>query len=49
MVNLFLLALAEGLEFISVVLQLPSIIIAELAKFFYTVSGVINNDENPME
>lgn len=40
MINYFLLALAEGLEFISVVLQLPSIIVGQVAAFFYNVSRV---------
>ena len=49
MINMFLLALAEGFECISVILQLPSIIFGNIAQFFYTVSGVYNNDNNPTD
>ena len=46
MINVFTLALAEGLEFIAVVLQLPSVIIGEISRFFYSLSRVDNNEEN---
>lgn len=48
MVNTFLLALAEGLEFVAVILQLPSILIGEISNLFYNLSRV-NNEENDGE
>lgn len=46
MVNVFTLALAEGLEFIAVVLQLPSVLFGELSRFFYSLSRAENNEDN---
>lgn len=48
-INSFLLALAEGLEFVAVLLQLPSILIGELSGFFYTLSRANNNEDNDPE
>ena len=46
MINIFTLALAEGLEFVAVVLQLPSIIVGELSRFFYSLSRAAENNED---
>ena len=48
MINIFLLALAEGFEFLAVVAQLPSIILMEVSRFFYSTCG-LNNEDNTGE
>ena len=42
MINYFVLALAQGLEFIAVLLQLPSVLVADLSQVFYNLAGVNN-------
>ena len=48
MINIFLLALAQGFEFLAVVAQLPSIILMEVSRFFYSTCG-LNNEDNTGE
>lgn len=48
MLNIFLLALAEGFEFLAVVAQLPSLILMGISRFFYSACG-LNNEENTDE
>lgn len=42
--NSFLLALAEGFEFLAVVAQLPSLILMGISRFFYSTCGLNNED-----
>ena len=44
MVNNFLLALAQGFEFLAVVAQLPSLILMGISRFFYSTCGLNNED-----
>lgn len=47
MVNIFFLFLAEVLEFVAVVLSLPSKLIADISSFCYGASRAFeNNDDN---
>lgn len=48
MPNSFLLALAQGFEFLAVVAQLPSLILMGISRFFYSTCG-LNNEDNTGE
>lgn len=47
--NFFLLTLAQGIEFIAVILQLPSVLLFDLSRVLLSVYNGMNNngaDEN---
>lgn len=48
-INSFCLMMGEGLEFISVVLELPSLLFKWASIFFFQASGIYNNDEENEE
>lgn len=47
--NFFITALSQGLEFIAIILQLPSVLLMDISGLLLSLQGAMNNGGNQEE
>ena len=47
--NFFITALSQGLEFIAIILQLPSVLLMDISGLLLSLQGAMNNGGNAGE